>query len=116
MREKIIAEGWTLLKRRQDAGPAQEFSHPDYAGNIGLIMPYSKDFCETCNRLRIAANGKLHLCLFSEQGLDLRHYLSSGDVEGVKQFVTESLGSKHISHYLQQGSTGATQHLAMLGG
>jgi len=116
LREKLLAEGWQPLARRKDAGPAQEFWHPDYAGNIGLIMPYSKDFCETCNRLRIAASGKLHLCLFSEQGLDLRHYLSAGDVEGVKTFVTESLASKHVSHYLQQGSTGATRHLAMLGG
>lgn len=116
LRDKLLAEGWQPIIRRRDAGPAQEFCHPDYAGNIGLIMPYSKDFCESCNRLRVAASGKLHLCLFSEQGLDLRHYLSAGDVEGVKQFVTESLGDKHISHYLQQGSTGATKHLAMLGG
>ena len=36
----------------QDAGPAQEFHHADYRGRIGLIMPYSKDFCATCNRLK----------------------------------------------------------------
>ncbi|MDW7551561.1 hypothetical protein R8374_22050, partial [Pseudoalteromonas peptidolytica] len=47
-------------------GPAEEFCHPDYDGRIGLIMPYSKDFCKSCNRLRVSALGKLHLCLFAE--------------------------------------------------
>lgn len=116
IRQRLISEGWQPLLRAKDAGPAQEFFHPDYAGQIGLIMPYSKDFCKSCNRLRVAANGKLHLCLFSEQGLELRPYLSQGDVEGVKQFITESLADKKVSHFLQEGHTGATKHLAMLGG
>ncbi len=64
----LLEMGWQPLLRRKDAGPAQEFYHPDYAGRIGLIMPYSKDFCKTCNRLRVSAPGKLHLCLFSDNG------------------------------------------------
>ncbi|MBD3585078.1 GTP 3',8-cyclase MoaA [Salinimonas sp. HHU 13199] len=116
IRQRLISEGWQPLLRAKDAGPAQEFYHPDFAGQVGLIMPYSKDFCKSCNRLRVAANGKLHLCLFSEQGLELRPYLAEGDVEGVKQFITDSLADKKVSHFLQEGHTGATKHLAMLGG
>ncbi|WP_018984831.1 GTP 3',8-cyclase MoaA [Salinimonas chungwhensis] len=116
IRRKLIEEGWQPLLREKNAGPAQEYYHPDYAGRIGLIMPYSKDFCKSCNRLRVAANGKLHLCLFSEQGLDIRPYLAQGDVQGVKQFITEALSDKSVSHFLQEGKTGATRNLAMLGG
>jgi cyclic pyranopterin phosphate synthase len=116
LRETLIENGWQPLIRRKDAGPAQEFFHPDYAGKIGLIMPYSKDFCKSCNRLRVAANGKLHLCLFSEQGIDMRDLLTAGDVEKVKQFLVECLGKKHETHFLHEGNTGATKHLAMLGG
>ena len=55
LKSTLLEMGWQPLLRRKDAGPAQEFYHPDYAGKIGLIMPYSKDFCKTCNRLRVSA-------------------------------------------------------------
>lgn len=108
--------GWQPIVPRKDAGPAQEFYHPDYAGKIGLIMPYSKDFCKTCNRLRVSAPGKLHLCLFSENGIDMRDLLAKGDVQEVVTFLKHALGTKHATHYLHEGKTGATKHLAMLGG
>ena len=109
-------QGWQTLNRGKDAGPAIELSHPDYVGKIGFIMPYSSDFCDSCNRLRITALGKLHLCLFAEQGLDLRDALKTGDVEAVKTFVRENLADKKVSHYLQDGITGITKNLSMLGG
>jgi len=116
LKQTLIDAGWQPMVRRKDAGPAQEFFHPDYAGKIGLIMPYSKDFCKSCNRLRVAANGKLHLCLFSEHGIDMRHLLAEQDVVGLQQFLVECLGEKHATHFLHEGNTGATKHLAMLGG
>ena len=64
----------------------------------------------------VAANGKLHLCLFSEQGIDMRYLLANGDVVGLQQFLVECLGEKHATHFLHEGNTGATKHLAMLGG
>ena len=79
-------------------------------------MPYSKDFCATCNRLRVAANGKLHLCLFSEHGIDIRPHLQNADVNALMAHLQQLLMQKHATHYLQDGNTGATSHLAMLGG
>ena len=116
LKTTLLEMGWQPLIRRKDAGPAQEFYHPDYAGRIGLILPYSKDFCKSCNRLRVSASGKLHLCLFSETGLDMRELLAREDVNGTVAFLKNVLGQKHETHYLHQGDTGATKHLAMLGG
>ncbi|RDV24319.1 GTP 3',8-cyclase MoaA [Alteromonas aestuariivivens] len=116
LRTQLLEQGWKPLPRELDAGPAQEFSHPDYAGRIGLILPYSKDFCLSCNRLRVAANGNLHLCLFSEQGVSLRPFLQSSDPAELKGFLQEVMASKHATHHLNEGNTGATRHLAMLGG
>lgn len=116
LKQQLLAEGWTRVIRDKAAGPAQEFKHPDYAGRIGLIMPYSKDFCDTCNRLRVSATGKLHLCLFADQGLDLREQIRSGDVAAVQQKLQSLLQHKEASHWLHDGMTGATKHLAMLGG
>jgi len=116
VKQQLLDSGWTRVITDTTAGPAQEFQHPDYKGHIGLIMPYSKGFCDTCNRLRISSKGNLHLCLFAEQGIDLRSYMTAGDVEGLQQALVSNLETKSVSHWLQDGKTGATQHLAMLGG
>jgi GTP 3',8-cyclase len=116
IKQRLLEQGWGQILRDKSAGPAQEFSHPDYSGRIGLIMPYSKDFCKSCNRLRVSSRGKLHLCLFAEQGLDLRQLLRAGDTDALQQELISLLGQKEASHWLDKGYTGATQHLAMLGG
>lgn len=116
IKQDLLKQGWSQMVRAKTAGPAQEFFHPDFLGKMGLIMPYSKDFCATCNRLRISALGKLHLCLFAEQGLDIRHTLNQFGPDKLKQELVALLGNKEASHWLQDGYTGATKHLAMLGG
>jgi len=116
IKSTLEAEGWLPMIRKHTDGPAQEFYHPEYRGRIGLIMPYSKDFCATCNRLRISALGKLHLCLFSEQGLDLRAIINQGDENLLAENIKALLTDKKATHYLHDRLTGATKNLAMLGG
>lgn len=116
IKSNLLQQGWQRIVPEKQAGPAQEFFHPDYVGKIGLIMPYSKDFCSSCNRLRVSSSGKLHLCLFAEEGLDIRSYLTSEDVEGTCEAISRLMINKTEGHGLAQGFTGATQHLAMLGG
>ncbi|WOX04752.1 GTP 3',8-cyclase MoaA [Microbulbifer pacificus] len=116
LERQLINAGWQLIPRALDAGPAREYVHPDYAGRIGLITPYSKDFCTSCNRLRVSAQGKLHLCLFADAGLDLREAIQTGDADVLAEKVRALIGNKEVSHYLQQGNTGGTQNLSIIGG
>ena len=116
VKQRLLSQGWTQIIRDKLAGPAQEFFHPEYQGRIGLIMPYSKDFCQSCNRLRVSSSGKLHLCLFADQGIDLRAKLRAQDVIGTCEMLVAAMSNKVVSHELQQHFTGATKHLASLGG
>ncbi len=116
IKQQLLEQGWSQVLADKTAGPAQEFYHPEFVGKIGLILPYSKDFCATCNRLRISANGKLHLCLFAEQGLDIRGNLQESDSHALQQQLHALLADKEATHWLQDGYTGATKHLAMIGG
>lgn len=116
IKQQLILDGWLPVLRDKTAGPAQEFYHPDYLGKIGLIMPYSKDFCQSCNRLRISSLGNLHLCLFSDQGLPLRDYLQNDDSDALCRRIRELMGDKKVSHFLAKQLTGSTKHLSMLGG
>ncbi len=117
IRNKLIAEGWIPKVREANDGPAQVLIHPDYQGEIGLIMPYEKHFCESCNRLRISATGKLHLCLFGEQGIELRDLLQEdGHSDELINRIQTQLQTKSVSHFLHDGNTGMTPHLASIGG
>lgn len=108
--------GFTLLPSHNLAGPAKTYTHPEYVGKIGLISPYDKGFCDTCNRLRVSAIGKLHLCLFGEQGYDLRWGLNGQSNDELSAYIRSQMVHKKATHFLAEGNTGATKHLAMLGG
>jgi len=114
---KLLESGWTRNIRVNGAGPAVNFTHPDYAGAIGLIAPYSKDFCAGCNRLRITATGDLRLCLFGEIGIPLRDLLQHDDQkQALQERVMKQLDYKKSSHFLMQGETGLIPNLSATGG
>merc|ERR1711879_922157 len=100
LKTRLLDQGWLPKTRRQDAGPAMELVHPEYQGSIGLILPYSPDFCSSCNRLRVSSQGKLHLCLFGEEGYDLRHLMRKDRVPELIQALDSKLMLKHETHYL----------------
>ena len=115
--EQLQAAGWSLRPRAADAGPAREYVHPAYRGSIGIIAPYSRDFCAGCNRLRVTARGDLRLCLFGDFGVALRPLLQSdADHDALLARITTQLGLKAAGHGLHQGRTGLTPHLASIGG
>ncbi|UTT84383.1 GTP 3',8-cyclase MoaA [Vibrio pelagius] len=117
IRNHLIANGWLLKVKAVNDGPAQVFVHPDYKGEIGLIMPYEKDFCESCNRLRVSATGKLHLCLFGDHGVELRDLLQEDEQEdALIARIQSELQTKSVSHFLHDGNSGMTPHLASIGG
>jgi cyclic pyranopterin phosphate synthase len=115
--EQLLAAGWRLRPRAADAGPAREYTHPDHRGSIGVIAPYSRDFCQGCNRLRVTARGDLRLCLFGEFGVPLRPLLQhEDDRDALLARITTQLGLKAAGHGLHQGQTGLTPNLASIGG
>lgn len=117
IQNKLALRGWTLQERGEGAGPAVEYAHPDYAGRIGLIAPYAKDFCSTCNRLRVSARGALHLCLFGAGGHDLRPLLQEdAQKDELKDKIMSLMQFKRSTHFLHDGNTGTRQHLASIGG
>lgn len=109
-------EGWYSKTRLIHSGPAIEYDHPDHSGSVGIIAPYSKNFCDSCNRLRVSAQGQLHLCLFSDDGKDLRPFLAADSSTQLVQFLRESMNLKLPKHYLQEQKTGAMRNFSMLGG
>lgn len=60
------------VRRRRKDGPAQRYRFEGAGGGeIGLIGSMSAHFCDTCNRLRLSADGRLRPCLLSEETVDV---------------------------------------------
>jgi len=115
--DRLQAAGWTPQKRGEIDGPAVEYTHPNYAGRIGLIAPYAPGFCDGCNRLRVTARGGLRLCLFGNGTHDLRPLLQDdADKPALKRNICQTLLGKEVSHFLHEGDFGDTPHLASTGG
>ena len=108
---------WIYQTLGKDAGPSLNYINPDYKGKFGIIAPYSKDFCKSCNRLRITSRGDLRLCLFGNTGISIRHLLQKDEqLEELKDLILKQMKFKKESHYLELGETGLTKNLSTTGG
>ncbi len=108
---------WIYQTFGKDAGPSLNYINPEYKGKFGIIAPYSKDFCRTCNRLRITSRGDLRLCLFGNTGISIRHLLQKDDqIEELQDLIVGQMKFKKESHYLELGETGLTKNLSTIGG
>ncbi|MEX0299195.1 MAG: GTP 3',8-cyclase MoaA [Kordiimonas sp.] len=117
LKEKLTQAGWTQKLKAVDAGPADTYVHSDHQGEFGIIAPYSKDFCKSCNRLRFSSQGNLHLCLFGSFGIPMRKLLQSDDqIPELIERLQASVKRKIAGHHLNVGNTGMTQNLAAIGG
>jgi len=117
IKAKLLRDGWAPKLKARNAGPANEFIHPDFQGSFGLIAPYSKDFCTSCNRLRLSSQGNLHLCLFGSFGIPMRTLLQNDDqLDELTDRILAAANRKPKSHHLAHGATGMTSNLSAIGG
>ena len=116
-KEYLDKNNWIYQTLGKDAGPSLNYINPDYKGKFGIIAPYSKDFCKSCNRLRITSRGDLRLCLFGNTGISIRHLLQKDDqIEELQDLILGQMKFKKESHYLELGETGLTKNLSTIGG
>ena len=61
---------------------------------FGLIDPHKHDFCESCNRIRLTAEGNLIPCLYFDEALSISKSVKAGDIEGAAQVLAKVLADK----------------------
>ena len=116
-KEYLNKNNWIYQTLGKDAGPSLNYINPEYKGKFGIIAPYSKDFCRSCNRLRITSRGDLRLCLFGNTGISIRHLLQKDDqIDELQDLIMGQMRFKKESHYLELGETGLTKNLSTTGG
>lgn len=98
-------------------GPARYLSTPDSSFTVGFITPVSQHFCDSCNRIRLTADGKMHLCLGQEDYVDFRTLLRSGcsDFDLVRA-LHDGLGRKPARHSFMETKGLPIRRMSSLGG
>ncbi|NIP78220.1 MAG: GTP 3',8-cyclase MoaA [Gemmatimonadetes bacterium] len=98
-------------------GPATYYRFPGAPGTVGVITPMSHNYCDTCNRMRLTADGQLRPCLFGDIQTNLRDPLRAG--QPLEPLIEETLRIKPDRHNLVQGSdvgSGGLLALSQIGG
>jgi cyclic pyranopterin phosphate synthase len=95
-------------------GPARYHQAAGAAGTIGVITPMSHTYCDTCNRVRLTADGRLRTCLYGDHEVNLRDPLRAGDPLG--PLFERALAAKPREHHLLQLKVGGLKALSQVGG
>jgi len=92
--KRLIIERLGELKplKSEGSGASRDYLLTPLGVKVGFITPVSDHFCEGCSKLRLTADGKIHLCLREDARIDLLPHLRSE--ESIKNFVPRLLEEK----------------------
>jgi cyclic pyranopterin phosphate synthase len=103
-----------------DQHPADEslnYRLPEARGVIGMISPVSQPYCGNCNRMRLTADGRFHLCLLNDDELDVRAALRSGESdERIGAILLHAVSAKPTGHHLERGISTEDRSMYQIGG
>ena len=113
-----LAEKYELIPGMMPGGgPARYVQVTGTDLRIGFITPLSQHFCETCNRVRLAADGTLYLCLGQSDKVELRPLLRAGiNDEQLKQVIIDSIALKPERHEFNEKPQQVVRFMSMTGG
>lgn len=83
--------------------PATVFRFADGRGEVGVIPSVTEPFCDSCNRIRITADGQLRTCLFSTTEHNLKGLLRTGAPdEEIADFIIAAVWTKEPGHRINR--------------
>jgi GTP 3',8-cyclase len=121
-RRRIEATLGPLLEQpaHNPADEARNFTLPHARGVVGFISPVSEPYCATCNRMRLTADGKFHLCLLNDDELDVRRVLRAangdGGIEAAGRILLKAVQGKPTGHHLLDGRSTRERSMYQIGG
>lgn len=98
-------------------GPARYVGVAGTNLRIGFITPISRHFCETCNRVRLSADGALYLCLGQDDKVELRPLLREGiGNEDLKDTIRAAIAHKPERHEFREQPQKIVRFMSRTGG
>jgi cyclic pyranopterin phosphate synthase len=118
VRERLERELRLVPSIARTGGPARYYEVEGLGIRLGLITPLTHNFCEDCNRIRVAATGTVFGCLGHDQKVELRDTLRSGGPGAVSAALDRLLAGKPKGHQFQieAARPAVDRHMSVTGG
>lgn len=114
--ERQLGELLPVAEGRLD-GEARLFRLDGARGTLGFISSVSQPFCGDCSRVRLTADGRLRLCLLSDDEIDLLTPLrAGGTLEELAALIQHGIQAKPWGHRLSENIIPANRLMAQIGG
>ncbi len=100
-------------------GPSVYYKVSGSESRVGFISPHSRNFCGSCNRVRLTVEGRLLLCLGNEHSVDLKKLIRAhpGDMDKLKHEIVEAMKIKPEKHEFNiQEQPVILRHMSATGG
>ena len=102
---------------RMGSGPAVYYQFSDLKVPVGFISAIHGKFCDTCNRVRLTAEGYLKLCLCYDEGEDLCRVLREGEKENLRTIMEQTIFRKPAAHCFEHPAEMTETHeMVKIGG
>jgi cyclic pyranopterin phosphate synthase len=102
---------------RMGSGPAVYYQFSDLKVPVGFISAIHGKFCDTCNRVRLTAEGYLKLCLCYDEGEELRRVLREGEKENLRTIMEQTIFRKPAAHCFEHPAEMTETHeMVKIGG
>ncbi len=89
-----VKERYTIHKVGREGSSPAFYYLTDDGYKFGLIDPHKHDFCESCNRIRLTAEGFLIPCLYFDEAMSIKDAVKRGDIDGASEILREVLRNK----------------------
>ena len=118
VRERLAGEFSLVPSIARTGGPARYFEVEGLGIRLGLIAPMTHNFCDGCNRIRVAATGTVFGCLGHDQKVELRDLLRAGGPGAVTGALDRLLAGKPKGHQfrIEAARPAVERHMSVTGG
>lgn len=118
VRERLEREFHLIRSVARTGGPARYYEVEGLGIRLGFITPLTHNFCEGCNRIRVAATGTVFGCLGHDQKVELRDLLRSAGAHGVNEALDRLLAGKPKGHQfrIEAARPAVARHMSVTGG
>ncbi|WQT51467.1 GTP 3',8-cyclase MoaA [Helicobacter pylori] len=90
----LIAQKYKIIETEKPKQGSSKIYTLENGYQFGIIAPHSDDFCQSCNRIRLASDGKICPCLYYQDAIDAKEAIMNKDTKNIKRLLKQSVINK----------------------
>ncbi|WRE83435.1 GTP 3',8-cyclase MoaA [Helicobacter pylori] len=90
----LIAQKYKIMETEKPKQGSSKIYTLENSYQFGIIAPHSDDFCQSCNRIRLASDGKICPCLYYQDAIDAKEAIINKDTKMMKRLLKQSVINK----------------------